>query len=74
MRIFNANLELAVADLLVMIEAIVSGYGGGDGDGQKVDEECAEGAVGDAAEEAAHTDGSGEPAGDAHERSDDGSE
>ena len=86
MRILNANLELAVADLLVMIEAIVSGYGGGDGDGQKVvgpaletehlkaDEECAEGAVGDAAEEAAHTDGSGEPAGDAHERSDDGSE
>ena len=62
MRILNANLELAVADLLVMIEAIVSGYGGGDGDGQKVvgpaleaehletDEKSAERAVGDAAE------------------------
>ena len=62
MRILNANLELAVADLLVMIEAIVSGYGGGDGDGQEVvgpaleaehletDEKSAERAVGDAAE------------------------
>ena len=36
MRILNANLEFAIADLLVMVEAIVSGYGGGDGDGQEV--------------------------------------
>ena len=62
MRILNANLEFAIADLLVMVETIVSGYGGGDGDGQEVvgpaleaehletDEKSAERAVGDAAE------------------------
>ena len=62
MRIFNANLKLAIPDLLMVVEAVVSGYGGGDGDGQKVvgpaleaehletDEKSAERAVGDAAE------------------------
>ena len=86
MRIFNANLKLAIPDLLMVVEAVVSGYGGGDGDSQKVvrpaleaehleaDEEGAKGAVSDAAEEAAHSDGSGEAAGNAHERPDDGAE
>ena len=86
MRILNANLELAIADLLVMIETIVSGYGGGNGDGQEVvrpaleaehletDEKSTKRAVGDATEEAAHADGGGEAAGDAHERSDDRAE
>ena len=62
MRIFNANLKLAIPDLLMVVEAVVSGYGGGDGDCQEVvgpaleaehletDEKSAERAVGDAAE------------------------
>ena len=86
MRILNANLELAIADLLVMVETVVSGYGGCDGDGKKIvrpafeaehleaDEKSAERAVGDAAEEAAHSDGCRKTAWDAHERSDDGTE
>ena len=86
MRILNANLEFAIADLLVMVKAVVSGYSGSNGDSQKIvrpaleaehleaDEKSAKGAVGDAAEEAAHADGGGEAAGNAHERPDDGAE
>ena len=86
MRILLPELELAVADLLMVIEAIVSGNGGGDGDGKKVvrpaleaehleaDEEGAQRAVGNAAEEAAHADGCGQSGGKAQERSDDGAE
>lgn len=85
-RILLPELELAVADLLMVIEAIVSGNGGGDGDGKKVvrpsleaehfeaDEESPEGAVGNAAEEAAHAYGCGQSGGKAQKRSDDGTE
>ena len=69
--IFSANLELAVTDLLVVIKPIVAGYRGSNGDGKKIirpafkaehfetDEECSKRTVGDAAEQAAHTDRGG---------------
>ena len=86
MRILNADLEFAISDLLMMVETVVSGYGGGNGDGQQVvgpaleaehlesDQECSQRAVGDAAEEASHADGGREAGGNSHERADDGPE
>ena len=69
--IFTAELELAVTDLLMVIESIVAGYCGSYGDGKKVirpafesehleaDEKGSKRAVGDTAEQAAHTDRGG---------------
>ena len=69
--IFAANLELAGTDLRVVIKPIVAGYRGSNGDGKKIirpafkaehletDEKCSERAVGNTAEQTAHTDRSG---------------
>ena len=70
----------------MVIEAVVTGYRGSDGDGQQVirpafkaehletDEERTQGTVCDAAEQAAHADRSGKTRGNSHERTDYGPE